>query len=387
MIDRAIASQVLRLAIQFPVVSVSGPRQSGKTTLVRQIFPHLTYVNLEDVEIRQLAERDPKQFLSRYAGGLIIDEAQYVPALFSYIQLEADRRQRAGEFVLTGSQNFLFMEKITQSLAGRVALFNLLPFSMLELAGTPFQRERWLDCLFSGMYPRVYESGIDPVFYYPNYIQSYVERDVRQLVNVADLSKFRTFLELCAGRVGQLYNQHSLGNELGIDHKTAARWFSLLETSFIVFTLRPYHRNFNKRILKTPKIYFFDTGLACSLLGIRTLEQLDRHPLKGPLFENFVIVELFKNFFNRGIRPNLYFWRDQTGNEIDLLADEGGRMYPIEIKSAQTFHPDFWKGIRYFNNLTGNDPRQSYLIYGGTQNIDGAEGNLRSWNNLPEFGI
>ncbi len=385
MIDRAIASHVLQLAAQFPVVSVSGPRQSGKTTLVRQIFPQLTYLNLEDIELRQLAERDPKQFLGRYSGGLILDEAQYVPALFSYIQLEADRRQRPGEFVLTGSQNFLFMEKITQSLAGRVALFNLLPFSMQELQGTAFQREQWLDYLFTGMYPRVYESGIDPIYYYPNYIQSYVERDVRQLVNVADWSKFRTFLELCAGRVGQLYNQHSLGNELGIDHKTAARWFSLLETSFIAFTLRPYHRNFNKRILKTPKIYFYDTGLACSLLGIRTPEQLDRHPLKGPLFENFMIVEVFKNFLNRGIRPNLYFWRDQTGNEIDLVADEGGRMYPIEIKSAQTFHAEFWKGIRYFNALTGNDPGLSYLIYGGTQSLDSEQGNLRSWNRLPYF--
>ncbi len=386
MVTRSIGTHLLQLAGQYPVISVSGPRQSGKTTLVRQIFPHLEYLNFEDIELRSLAERDPKQFLSRYPGGLILDEAQYVPTLFSYIQLEADRRKRAGEFVLTGSQNFLLMEKITQSLAGRVALFNLLPFSVEELKATPFERFQASDYLLQGMYPRLYEAGLDPAFYYPNYIQSYIERDVRQLVNVMDLSKFRTFTELCAGRIGQLYNQSSVGNDLGIDHKTADRWFSILETSFIAFTLRPYFRNFNKRITKTPKLYFYDTGVACSLLGIRNQQQLDKHPMKGPLFENFIIVETLKNFYNHGVRPNIYFWRDQTGNEIDLLVDEGGTMYPIEIKSGQTFHPDFFKGIRYFNTLTGNDPRHAYVVYGGNQNLDSDTENIRSWNNLPEFG-
>lgn len=385
MINRNIAVHLLKLAAQYPVISVSGPRQSGKTTLVRQIFPQLEYINFEDIELRTLAEQDPKQFLNRYPSGLILDEAQYVPTLFSYIQLEADRRKRAGEFVLTGSQNFLLMEKITQSLAGRVALFNLLPFSIEELRGTAFERAHADQYLFTGMYPRLYEAGLDPAFYYPNYIQSYIERDVRQLVNVVDLSKFRTFTEMCAGRIGQLYNQSSIGNDLGIDHKTVDRWFSILETSFIAFTLRPYFRNFNKRITKTPKLYFYDTGIACSLLGIRNQQQLERHPMKGPLFENFIIVEILKNFYNRGIRPNLYFWRDQTGNEVDLLVDEGGTIYPVEIKSAQTFNPDFFKGLHYFNALANNDAQHAHLVYGGNQNLDSATGNVRSWNNLPDF--
>lgn len=387
MITRSITTHLLKLATQYPVISVSGPRQSGKTTLVRQIFPHLEYINFEDAELRALATQDPKQFLNRYPGGLVIDEAQYVPTLFSYIQLEADKRKRMGEFVLTGSQNFLLMEKITQSLAGRVALFNLLPFSVEELKNTGYERLQAEEYVFHGMYPRLYEVGIEPAFYYPNYIQSYIERDVRQLVNVMDLTKFRTFTELCAGRIGQLYIQSNLGNELGIDHKTADRWFSILETSFIAFTLRPHFRNFNKRITKTPKLYFYDTGIACSLLGIRNQQQLERHPMKGPLFENFIIVETLKNFYNAGIRPNMYFWRDQTGNEIDLLIDEGGKMYPLEIKSAQTFHPDFFKGLRFFNNLSNNDPNNAYVVYGGDQNLDSETGNIRSWNNLPNFGV
>jgi uncharacterized protein len=387
MITRAISQHILTLAAQYPVISVSGPRQSGKTTLVRQLFPHLTYINFEDIELRELAEQDPKQFLNRYPDGLILDEAQYVPSLFSYIQLEADRRQRNGEFILTGSQNFLMLEKITQSLAGRVALFNLLPFSVQELKNTPFEQPNYIDYLFKGLYPRLYEVGIDPAFYYPNYIQSYIERDVRQLVNIADLSKFRTFTELCAGRVGQLYNQSSLGNDLGIDHKTAARWFSILETSFITFTLRPYFKNFNKRITKMPKLYFYDTGIVCSLLGIRNAQQLETHPLKGAIFENFIIVETLKNAYNQGVRPNLYFWRDQAGNEVDLLVDEGGAMFPVEIKSAHTFKPDFFKGLNFFNALSDNKPENAYVIYGGAQNLDSPTGNIRSWNNLPDFEI
>ncbi len=387
MIQRSLSNHLLQLATQYPVISVSGPRQSGKTTLVKQLFPHLQYINFEDLELRTLALQDPKQFLSRYPGGLILDEAQYVPSLFSYIQLEADKRGRAGEFVLTGSQNFLLMEKITQSLAGRVAIFNLLPFSMEELKGTVQEATKVEDYLFKGMYPRLYEVETAPAFYYPNYIQSYIERDVRQLVNVGDLGKFRTFTEVCASRIGQLYNQSSLGNELDVDHKTANRWFSILETSFIAFTLRPYHRNYNKRITKSPKLYFYDTGIVCSLLGIRSPEQLERHPLKGQLFENFIIVEMLKHFLNRGYRPNLYFWRDQTGNEVDLLVDEGGLLYPIEIKSAQTFRPDFLKGIHFFNSVSGNDPKLGYVVYGGEESLDGEQFKLRNWRRLPALDM
>ena len=385
MITRKLGSQLLKLSKLYPVLSVSGPRQSGKTTLVREIFSHLAYVNFEDIELRTLAQKDPKQFLNRYPDGLIIDEAQYVPEIFSYIQLEADNRKRNGEFILTGSQNFLLMEKITQSLAGRVAIFNLLPFSIEELKNTSFERQNYEDYLFQGLYPRLYEVGIDPSIYYPNYIQSYIERDVRQLINVSDLNKFRSFTELCAGRIGQMYVQNSMGSELGIDHKTVDKWFSVLETSFITFTLRPYFRNFNKRITKTPKLYFYDTGIVCSLLGIRNQQQLERHPLKGHIFENFIVVEILKNFLNQGIKPNLYFWRDQTGNEIDLLLDEGGMMFPMEIKSAQTFHQDFFKGLNFFNKITENPTQNAYVLYGGLQNLDGEKGNIRSWNNLPIF--
>ena len=385
MITRAISQHILNLAAQYPVISVSGPRQSGKTTLVRELFPHLTYINFEDIELRTLAEQDPKQFLNRYSNGLILDEAQYVPSLFSYIQLEADHRQRNGEFVLTGSQNFLLLEKITQSLAGRVALFNLLPFSVEELKKTPFEQLNYEDYLFKGMYPRLYEVGIDPAFYYPNYIQSYIERDVRQLMNISDLNKFRTFTELCARSIGQLYNQSSFGNDLGIDHKTADRWFSILETSFITFTLRPYFKNFNKRITKMPKLYFYDTGIVCSLLGIRNVQQLEKHPLKGAIFENFIIVETLKNAYNQSIRPNLYFWRDQTGNEVDLIVDKAGSLFPIEIKSAHTFKPDFFKGLNFFNTLSESKPENAYLVYGGLQNLDSPTGNIRSWNSLPNF--
>jgi len=385
MINRSIAEHVRQLAGIYPVISVSGPRQSGKTTLVQSLFADLDYVNLEDPELRDLANRDPRQFLVRYSDGLIIDEVQYAPGLFSYIQLEADRRKKPGQFILTGSQNFLLLEKITQSLAGRVALFQLLPLSIREVQEAGKGTEHLTATLFKGMYPRLFETGLDPSLYYPNYLQTYVERDVRQLVNVGDLSRFRTFLELCAGRIGQLYNQSALAAEMGMDHKTAARWFSLLETSFIAFTLRPYHRNFNKRVLKTPKVYFYDTGLACALLGIRKPEHLDNHPLRGPLFENFVVVEIMKDFLNRGIRPNLYFWRDQTGHEIDLLLDEGGIMFPLEIKASMTLHTDHWKGLAYFNTLTGNDPSHSWLIYGGRERMDSFKGNLRPWNDLPVF--
>ena len=385
MIHRNLSAHLLKMATQYPVISVSGPRQSGKTTLVQQLFPHLTYVNFEDIELRILAQQDPKQFLNRYPGGLILDEAQYVPTLFSYIQLEADRRQKMGEFVLTGSQNFLLMEQITQSLAGRVALFNLLPFSVEELKNTRFEQSDYAAYLFRGMYPGLYERGIEPPDFYPNYIQSYIERDVRQLVNVVDLSKFRTFTEMCAARVGQLFNQSDIGNELDINHKTADRWLSILETSFIAFRLRPYFKNYNKRITKTPKLYFYDTGIVCSLLGIRTQEQLERHPLKGQVFENFIVVETLKNFHNRGLRPNLYFWRDQTGNEVDLLLDEGGELFPMEIKSAQTFKPDFFKGLHFFSKLSGCPQKNAFLIYGGTQNLDSETGNLRSWAQLPDF--
>lgn len=387
MIKRAISEKILQLAGKYPVVSVTGPRQSGKTTLVRDIFPEYRYVSLERPTDRALAEEDPEAFLQGYEKGIIIDEAQYVPRLFSYIQVLADERKRNGEFVLTGSQHFLFMEKIAQSLAGRVAVFNLLPFSYEEIKNTPWSNQDYEYYIFNGFFPRLYDQDIAPTDYYPNYIQTYTERDVRQLVNISDLSAFQRFLQICAGRIGQLVNLSQIGTDLGIDHKTVSRWLSILQTGFQAFLLQPYFENFNKRILKTPKLYFYDTGLACSLLGIQNREQLDTHFAKGALFENFIIVELMKQFFNKGIRPQFYFWRDSSGHEVDLLVDFGGMQFPIEIKSGRTLNSSFFDGLYYFNKVAGLDPRNGYLIYGGKESQNRSRANVRPWNHLPVWSV
>ncbi len=386
MVARAISEKVLQLATKFPVISLTGPRQSGKTTLVRQLFPDHTYVTLENPDFRTAAKLSPKSFLKqRKEKGIIIDEAQYVPEIFSYVQLEADENNKSGEFVLCGSQHFLMMEKITQSLAGRVGIFNLLPFSMNELEDTEYRFEEYADYIFKGFFPRVYDKDIAPPDYYPNYIQTYVERDARQIINISDLGVFQNFIRLCAGRTGQLFNQSEIGGLAGVDQKTARRWLSILETGFQVFTLPPYFRNFNKRIIKTPKLYFWDTGLACSLLGIQSADELLHHFARGALFENFVIVETIKHFYNKGIRPNIYFWRDHVGHEIDLLVDIGGKMYPIEIKSGQNLQASFFKGLQYFNKLSGNDPANGYIVYGGEQHLEGEHGNVRGWREMVGF--
>ncbi|HMQ89956.1 MAG TPA: ATP-binding protein [Flavilitoribacter sp.] len=385
MIYRAISEKIKALAAKFPVVSLTGPRQSGKTTLVRELFPDYKYINLEHPDYRLAAQQAPQELLRHGAKGIIIDEAQYAPDIFSYIQLAADERNIPGEFILTGSQHFLFIEKITQSLAGRVALFNLLPFSASELSGTPYQQKAPLDYILKGFFPRLYDKDIAPSDYFPAYIQTYVERDVRQIVNVADLDAFQTFLRLCAGRIGQLFNQTEIGKLAGVDQKTITRWLSILKTGFQVFTLPPYFQNFDKRIVKTPKLYFYDTGLACSLLSIRSTDELSLHFARGPLFENFVIAEIMKNFFNRGIRPNLYFWRDHSGNEIDLLVEEGGQLFPLEIKAGQTIKSDYFKGLRYFAQISGIPAENAGLIYAGDLNIPTAEGRVHSWDQLPQF--
>lgn len=385
MIARTIAHKVLELAGKFPVVSITGPRQSGKTTLAKALFPDYYYSNLENLEERALAEDDPKAYLSRHERGIIIDEAQNVPDLFSYLQVYSDERKRPGEFILSGSSNFLLLERISQTLAGRVAIFHLLPFSLVELQNGGFQSDHFSEHIFKGFYPRLYDYQIAPGDFYPNYIQSYVERDVRQIVNVGDLRTFRLFLQICAGRAGQIFNQSAIGNEIGVDGKTVKRWFSILETSFIAFALPPYYRNYNKRLLKTPKLYFYDTGLACSLLGIRSPEELNLHFQKGALFENFVIVEVMKQFYHQGRQPHLYYWRDQTGNELDLLVDIGIEHHALEIKSGETLHASFWKGLEFYQKVSGLTSDNTYLIYGGEQNYDRTNFKIRSWQNIPDF--
>lgn len=382
-LPRILSEKIKVLATKFPVVSVTGPRQSGKTTLVQHLFPEYTYCNLENPDYRMAALNSPREFLRQNPCGLVIDEAQYVPELFSYLQLEADEHNRPGMFILCGSQHFLLMEKISQSLAGRVGIVNLLPFSMEEMVSDGLALPNVWDLIFKGSFPRLYRMNIEPQDFYPAYIQTYVERDARQVVNISNLDTFQAFVRLCAGRVGQLFNQTDLGNLVNIDQKTVRSWLSILQTGFQAFTLPPYFQNFDKRTVKTPKLYFWDTGVACSLLGIRNPNELLTHFARGHLFENFVVVEMLKSYYHRGIRPNAYFWRDRNGNEVDLLFDEGGVLHPIEIKAGQAVKPDFFKGIDVFNAVSGNNPERAHIVYTGDLNYRHPKAHIHSWNQLP----
>ena len=363
MVHRQLADTVSQLLSKYPIISITGPRQSGKTTLARMLRPNYRYVSLESLSEREFARQDPKGFLETYQNGVILDEVQYVPELFSYLQVLTDERQRNGEYILTGSQNFLLMERITQSLAGRVAVFNLLPFSWQELAETTYVPTSWETYLVNGSYPRRVVQEINSATFYDSYLQTYVERDVRQVKNILNLGQFQRFIQLLAGRIGQLFNQSSLAVELGVDNKTINAWLTVLETSFIAYRLQPYYQNFSKRIVKTPKVYFYDTGLAAYLLGIRTVEDLGVHFARGSLFENLVINELTKNWLNRGQRPPFYFWSDQSNHEVDLLIDRGTKLTAVEIKSGRTIQHDFFKGLQFFQVLSPTT--EAALIYGG----------------------
>lgn len=383
MIPRLLAEKIRNLAGKMPVISLTGPRQSGKTILAQHLFPDYQYVNLENLEFRSFAQNDPSGFIRAYTGGVVIDEAQYAPDLFSYIQVAVDESRRNGEFILTGSQNFQMSAWVSQSLAGRAANVYLLPFSLEELRSADLLAADYEELLFQGSYPRIYDQQVEPFDFYPSYIENYLERDVRQLVQVADLAKFQLFTRLCAARVGQLFNQSAIALEAGADANTIKRWMSILETSFITFRLPPYFKNFNKRLVKTPKLYFFDTGLACSLLGIRTIDQLRQHYLKGAIFENFIIVETLKQFYNRGIRPLCYFWRDNTGNEIDLLIEDGAHIYPVEIKSGRTVQQEFFKNLDFFHKISGNPRENGWVVYGGDQKQARSNGNVTGWGSMP----
>lgn len=385
MIPRLLAQPVIAAAEKLPVVAVTGPRQSGKSTLVQNCFPNHTYCNLEDVEQRRFALTDPKGFLRNLGENATIDEIQYASELLSYIQVITDRENRPGQFVISGSQNLLLMQSVSQSLAGRVAIFNLLPFSLEEIGETRFSLPAYEDYLLKGFYPRIYDRDLNPTTWLLDYIRTYVERDVRQLVNVSDLNTFRQFLELCAGRIGQLVNFSEIGGLIGVSYQTVNKWLNVLQTSFIAHTLRPYHQNFNKRIVKTPKLYFYDTGLACALLGLRTVEDVNRHFAKGALFENFVINEILKNSLNRNLFPRHYFWNAAGVHEIDLLLDQGGRLLPIEIKSGRTINPSFFDGLRYFQALSGALPTESFLVYGGDEIQQRSLAQVLSWKNLHQI--
>lgn len=388
MIPRDAEKLLYELAEGYPVIGITGPRQSGKTTLAQHAFASKPYVSLENPDVRERAQADPRGFLENYAEGAVFDEAQRCPELFSYLQGLVDQEPRPGRFVLTGSQQFGLMSSITQSLAGRIALVHLLPFTCQECygAGSAEEPHSLDEVLFTGLYPPVHDRNLAPRLWYANYMQTYIERDVRQLVNVRDLSDFQRFVRLCAGRTGQLLNLSSLASDCGITHNTARSWISILETSYIVFLLQPHHQNFNKRIIKTPKLYFYDTGLAAWLLAIQDPVQLNAHSLRGALFETFVISESLKARFNRGLPgQNLYFWRDRSGNEVDLLIERGERLRPVEIKSGQTLNSDYFKGLRKWLDLAGSQAVDPALVYGGKEILVHAGIQVVPWREWANF--
>jgi hypothetical protein len=377
-------TETLERFAKFPVVGVFGPRQSGKTTLVKQVFGNHRYLNFEDPAIRSFAAESPQNFLREYENeyGIILDEFQYVPEILSYIQIEADLKDRPGYFVLTGSQNFLMNEAITQSLAGRIGILTLLPLSIHELESAGLLTENVHEAIVQGGYPRLFAKNMSPEELYPSYIHSYVERDIRLLVNVENLSTFQRFMQLCAGRVGQLTNFSDLAVSCGIDLKTVKSWLSILEASYIIFLLNPYHGNFNKRITKSSKLYFYDTGLACSLLNMRSSQELALSVFKGHLFENYIIADLFKQYYNRGTKAPLYFWRDMNGRiEVDCLVDRGVKLIPIEIKAGEAPLSDYFEGIARWNELVQADQKDSYVIYGGQHVQHRSVGTLVGWRS------
>lgn len=394
MIFRTLSTKLKELAGPFPVIFLTGPRQSGKTTLARAAFPEFQYVTLEDLQNRQEAREDPRGFLQRLEGdgGAILDEIQRTPDFFSYLQGFVDE-ERGGPLILTGSQHFLLTEKISQSLAGRVAILELLPFSLAELAerraltpdnfleagAVPAQSEGtdFFDALFTGCFPRIHDRGLDASIWLDGYLRTYVERDVRQIANIGDLDAFTRFVGLCAGRAGSLLNLSSLGADAGISQATVKRWLSVLRAGYIVHLLPPHHQNFSKRLIKNPKLYFVDTGLLCHVLGLRKPEDIRNHPLRGAIFENFVFNELQKLFFHNGQRPPLYFWRDARGLEIDFILDMGIRRIPVEAKSGATIASDFFKALDRYIALS-KDP-DGVLVYGGSKSYRRNGHQVRSW--------
>jgi len=385
MIKREASRKILQYAKQYPVVTITGPRQSGKTTLCKMLFPDISYVNMESIDERNFASADPKGFLARFPDGVVIDEIQRVPDLLSYIQVDVDEKKQPGRYIVTGSQNFELLNTISQSLAGRTAIVKLLPLSLSEIRRTN-QISSMDKFLYTGGYPRIYDMNLDPTEALAFYVSTYVERDLRTLINIKDLSRFEVFLKLCAGRTGQLLNLTSLGNDCGVNHNTIKSWISILEASFLIKLLQPYYRNFNKRLIKSPKLYFLDTGLAAFLLGIRNEQHLQSHPLRGALFETFVVSELLKKRLNQGKTENLYFFRDNKGNEVDVVMDYGSSLSLVEIKSGQTIDPVFFKGLKYFNEISGQ-ANKSILVYGGKETRKQEGVKVIAWQDMESLHI
>jgi len=361
--SRTIEAEARLLAANFPVLTITGPRQSGKTTLARHLFPELPYFSLENPDIRALANQDPRKFLGQLPQGAVLDEVQHVPDLISYLQQIADERGLSVRFVLTGSNHFSLMRGITQSLAGRTGILKLLPFSMQEIGDSALEPTDQL--LYRGFYPQVYTKSLAPTRIYRNYYETYLQKDIRQLIQVKDLNLFDKFIRICAGRIGSVLNTSALANETGVSVTTIRSWISVLEASYILFLLPPFYENINKRLIKSPKLYFYDTGLAAYLLGINDPALMGRDPLRGFLFENLVVADVVKHYYNQGQDPQMFYFRDSHHNEVDLLLRQGDQLAAIEIKSAQTFNPDFLKGLNKLAALLPGRVRQDFLVYDG----------------------
>lgn len=381
MIKRDLSYKIKQLSEKFPIITVTGPRQSGKSTLLKNLFPDYRYVSLENPDMRSFATEDPNGFIKTFDNHVIIDEAERVPSLFSYIQTHIDDVNETGMYMLAGSRNFHLMAAIDQSLAGRTAIMKLLPFSRHELNDAGKLPPNINEQIFKGFYPRIYDKDIAPTDYYPSYIATYVERDVRAMLNIGDLSRFTRFIRLCAGRIGQLLNKSNLATEAGVSIPTIESWLSVLEASYILYRLEPNFNNYNKRIVKTPKLYFYDTGLACSLLGITSAEQLDIHFLRGALFENMVINQFMKDGLNNGLTPDLTFWRDSTGVEVDLVVTEGLEQHGYEIKSGSTYSPSFFDGLKKWGELSQTRESGRTVVYLGDKDLQTSNGNVISFHH------
>ena len=382
-LQREIVKSINQLIDKYPVIAITGPRQSGKKTFLKNNFSEYEYVNLENLDNREFAIEDPNGFINRYSGKTILDEVQRVPSLFSFIQTKVDEENLMGHYILSGSQNFHLMQNITQSLAGRIALFRLFPFDFQELKSADLLSSNYLEAMIKGFYPAIYSRDIPPTIFYANYIETYIQRDVTELLNIKNLALFTKFLSLLATRVGQLLNLNSLATECGISQPTAKAWLTILETSYVVFNLQPYFENFTKRLVKSPKLYFYDTGLLCHLLGFNETDSLIANPIKGSIFENLIIAEHIKRMYHKNVVKDSWFWRDSAGNEIDLLFGNNQELTVFEIKSTETIMTKHFKGLNYFEKTAINKTISKNLIYPGKETYTRQNCNMIAWD---EFG-
>lgn len=381
-INRTIASSIEKQQQKFPVLGITGPRQSGKTTLLKHLFTNYEYISLENPDLREFAKEDPKAFLKKYNDRVIFDEIQRVPDLFSYIQTIVDQSGKMGQFIISGSQNFHLLNSITQTLAGRVALFKLLPLDFGELKKEKLLPPTYSATCVKGFYPAIFDRDIDSTVFYSNYINTYLEKDVTELINIRDINSFKTFIGLCAVRCGQLLNLNALANDCNISQPTAKAWLSILESSYVVFLLQPYHENFNKRLVKSPKLYFYDTGLLCHLLNIRSKDEMVANRLKGNIFENLIIAEFQKRNCHQYLHQNYYFWQDSNKNEIDLLQQTATGFNIYEIKATETVKSSLLKNMDYFQSLLKGETLQKTLVYGGNENQERSNYTVLAWSDI-----